>query len=88
MTEIKIKKPQVYLYNILKNQNKIEKNWNLNEVKKVLDNYEFKSQRYHKTLIGGNSDNILIDTNIGKMVLKKYYWSLPSLKVSGEWHCW
>jgi Ser/Thr protein kinase RdoA (MazF antagonist) len=53
-------------------------NWDQKEIKDVLDNYNINSWEFLKNLGGGNSDNILIKTNKGRKVLKRYYWSLAS----------
>lgn len=59
--------------------NKYKENvWNQKEINAILDNYKIKYWKFYKKLGGGNSDNILIYTNKGKKVIKRYYWSLPS----------
>ena len=52
--------------------------WNPREINGVLNQYDFNSCKIHKTLAGGNSDNILLQTSCGKKVLKRYMWSLQS----------
>jgi Ser/Thr protein kinase RdoA (MazF antagonist) len=78
MIFLKIKKPEIYFYKNLKKNRKLRKNWSINEIHEILEKYPFKYITIKNSLTGGNSDNILIDTDKGKKVLKKYFWSLDS----------
>ena len=48
------------------------------EIEEILLHYDVESWKIIKLLGGGNSDNILIQTDKGKRILKKYYWSKQS----------
>lgn len=49
------------------------------EMKGVMQQFNFNSGEFCKSLGGGSSDNFLIQTSRGKKVLKRYYWSLPAM---------
>jgi len=50
----------------------------LAEINPVLAHYDLAEWQVCTVLSGRNSYNLLLQTNQGKKVLKKYYWSLPS----------
>lgn len=52
--------------------------WTFSQIESLSNYYELGDWVVVKELGGGNSDNVLLKTQKGKKVLKKYYWSLPS----------
>jgi len=60
----------------------------LEEVHEVLSHYDLGAWRLGKLLGGGNSDNIILHTQHGKKVLKRYRWPLPHplVEQSYYWH--
>lgn len=54
-------------------------NWTSNEIEGLMNYYDLGDCRVIMDLGGGNSNNILLQTQKGKKVLKKYYWSLPTI---------
>ena len=49
-----------------------------NEIKAVLAHYDLGQCQVRRHLGGSSSHNLLLDTNRGHQVLKKYFWSLAS----------
>jgi len=69
-----------FFLNQIVNRNRYQVfNWSKDEIEDVLGKYEFSNYQICKVLKGGNSDNILLKTSKGMKVLKKYFWSLPSI---------
>ena len=62
------------------NKNKFQNSsWSKENIEGVLVQYEFSNYQICKVLKGGNSNNIILKTSKGMKVLKKYFWSLPSI---------
>lgn len=52
--------------------------WKNNEIDKISSSYSMGNWHFQKVFSGGNSYNILVETDQGKKVLKKYIWDVQS----------
>jgi len=52
--------------------------WLIEEIENISQHYDLGTISAKKVFSGGNSNNLLIQTSKGKMVLKKYIWDLQS----------
>ena len=74
-----IPKPGFIKQTLLKNIRPKKTNWIKDEIEGLMNYYDLGDCQVIMELGGGGSDNILLQTQKGKKVLKKYYWSLPSI---------
>jgi Ser/Thr protein kinase RdoA (MazF antagonist) len=73
-----IPKPGKLLKDFFRKNRTSVADWKFKRIQDVLNYYELGSWRICRDLGGGNSDNLLIQTQKGFKVLKRYYWSIPS----------
>ena len=64
-------KPGLIKNKLLKKNRLNNLSWTVSEIEKVLYNYDFKSWKILTYLGGGNSDNLLIQTEKGKKIIKR-----------------
>lgn len=74
-----IPKPGFIKQTLLKKIRPKKSIWTSNEIEGLMNNYDLGDCQVIMELGGGNSDNVLLQTQKGKKVLKKYYWSLPAI---------
>jgi Ser/Thr protein kinase RdoA (MazF antagonist) len=74
-----IPKPGFIKQTLLKKIRPKKSIWTSNEIEGLMNYYDLGDCQVIMDLGGGNSDNVLLQTQKGKKVLKKYYWSSPSI---------
>jgi Ser/Thr protein kinase RdoA (MazF antagonist) len=77
---VRIPKPVLLKSRLLDFRRRRKKNaWRQDEISRVMDHYDLGSWKVGDRLGGGNSDNVVLQTDQGKKVLKRYYWSIGSV---------
>jgi len=74
-----IPKPRFIKQTLLKKIRPKKSIWTSDEIEGLMNYYDLGDCQVIMELGGGGSDNVLLQTQKGKKVLKKYYWSLPSI---------